>query len=414
MNSLIENKTFNIQEIRNDFPILTQSIKGKQLIYFDNAATTQKPNLVIDSINKYYKEENSNIHRGAHYLSEMATLSYEKSRRKVQNFINAQYEEEVIFTKGTTDSINLITTALERSKFFNDGDEIIISELEHHSNIVPWQILCELKNLKLKVIPINNNGELIIDEFENLLNERTKYVSINYVSNSLGTVNPIKEIIALSHSYEAKVIVDAAQAIQHKTIDVIDLDCDFLAFSGHKIYGPTGIGVLYGKKDLLETLPPYQGGGEMIKIVSFSGTTYNDLPFKYEAGTPNIAGGIGLGYAIDYLVELGLDNIDKYENTLHTYMYQELMKIDRLKFIGNAKDKLSVHSFLIDGLHPADIGTMLDANAIAIRTGHHCTQPVMERFDIRGTCRASIAFYNTKEEVDKFIHALNKAIKILS
>jgi len=414
METLELNTELDIKKIRDNFPILTRQIKGKQLVYLDNAATTQKPNSVINAINKYYKEENSNIHRGAHYLSEMATLEYEKSRRKVQSFFNAQHEEEVIFTKGTTDSINLIATIFERSGIIKPGDEILISELEHHSNIVPWQMLCSNTNALLKIIPINENGELIIEEFENLLSEKTKIVSVNYISNSLGTVNPVEKIIELSHKYDTKVIIDAAQAIQHKKIDVQNLDCDFLAFSGHKIYGPTGIGVLYGKKELLETLPPYQGGGEMIKEVRFDKTTFNSLPFKYEAGTPNIIGGIGLGHAIDYVNEIGINKIDQYENHIHTYLHKELEKIDKLTFIGDAENKVSVHSFIIENIHPADIGTMLDANAIAIRTGHHCTQPVMQHFSITGTCRASIAFYNTIEEIDKFIYSLNKAIKMLS
>lgn len=414
MEILEVNTELDIKKIRDDFPILTRQIKGKPLVYLDNAATTQKPNSVINAINKYYQEENSNIHRGAHYLSEMATLEYEKARRKVQTFINAEYEEETIFTKGTTDSINLIATIFERSGTIKPGDEILISELEHHSNIVPWQMLCSNTNALLKVIPINENGELILEEFENLLSEKTKIVSVNYISNSLGTVNPIDKIIELSHKFGAKVVIDAAQAIQHKKVDVQTLDCDFLAFSGHKIYGPTGIGILYGKKELLEKFPPYQGGGEMIKEVKFDKTTFNSLPFKYEAGTPNIIGGIGLGYAIDYVSQIGINNIDQYEHKIHTYLHEELKKIENLSFIGNATNKVSVHSFIIENIHPADIGTMLDANAIAIRTGHHCTQPVMQHFGITGTCRASIAFYNTIEEIDKFIYSLNKAIKLLS
>lgn len=404
---------FDVQKIREDFPILKLQVRGKSLIYFDNAATTQKPISVIERIQKYYLEENSNVHRGVHYLSELATKEFENARETVKNFINAESVEEIIFTRGTTEAINLVANSFGKT-FLNEGDEIIISEMEHHSNIVPWQILCEEKNAKLKVIPFDDNGELIIDELENLITEKTKLISIVHISNSLGTINPIKKIIEIAHSYAVPVLVDGAQSIMHNKIDVQDLGCDFFVFSGHKIYGPTGIGVLYGKKELLEQMLPYQGGGDMIKSVTFEKTIYNDLPYKFEAGTPNIEGAIGLKAAIEYLSKIGLDQISIYENELLQYATEKLSQIPQLKIIGTAKEKASIISFVIENIHPHDIGTILDFEGIAVRTGHHCTQPVMQHFKIPATTRASFSFYNTKEEIDQLFNALQKVIKVFS
>lgn len=404
---------FDVQKIREDFPILKTQVRGKPLIYLDNAATTQKPFTVIERIQKYYLEENSNVHRGVHYLSELATKEFEGARETVKNFINAESVEEIIFTRGTTESINLVANSFGKT-FLNEGDEIIISEMEHHSNIVPWQILCEEKNAKLKVIPFDDNGELIIDELENLITEKTKLISIVHISNSLGTINPIKKIIEIAHSYAILVLVDGAQSIMHNKIDVQDLGCDFFVFSGHKIYGPTGIGVLYGKKELLEQMLPYQGGGDMIKSVTFEKTIYNDLPYKFEAGTPNIEGAIGLKAAIEYLSKIGLDQISIYENELLQYATEKLSQIPQLKIIGTAKEKASIISFVIENIHPHDIGTILDFEGIAVRTGHHCTQPVMQHFKIPATTRASFSFYNTKEEIDQLFNALQKVIKVFS
>lgn len=404
---------FDVQKIREDFPILKTQVRGKPLIYLDNAATTQKPFTVIERIQKYYLEENSNVHRGVHYLSELATKEFEGARETVKNFINAESVEEIIFTRGTTEAINLVANSFGKT-FLNEGDEIIISEMEHHSNIVPWQILCEEKNAKLKVIPFDDNGELIIDELENLITEKTKLISIVHISNSLGTINPIKKIIEIAHSYAIPVLVDGAQSIMHNKIDVQDLGCDFFVFSGHKIYGPTGIGVLYGKKELLEQMLPYQGGGDMIKSVTFEKTIYNDLPYKFEAGTPNIEGAIGLKAAIEYLSKIGLDQISIYENELLQYATEKLSQIPQLKIIGTAKEKASIISFVIENIHPHDIGTILDFEGIAVRTGHHCTQPVMQHFKIPATTRASFSFYNTKEEIDQLFNALQKVIKVFS
>lgn len=404
---------FDVQKIREDFPILKTQVRGKPLIYLDNAATTQKPISVIERIQKYYLEENSNVHRGVHYLSELATKEFEGARVTVKNFINAESVEEIIFTRGTTEAINLVANSFGKT-FLNEGDEIIISEMEHHSNIVPWQILCEEKNAKLKVIPFDDNGELIIDELENLITEKTKLISIVHISNSLGTINPIKKIIEIAHSYAIPVLVDGAQSIMHNKIDVQDLGCDFFVFSGHKIYGPTGIGVLYGKKELLEQMLPYQGGGDMIKSVTFEKTIYNDLPYKFEAGTPNIEGAIGLKAAIEYLSKIGLDQISIYENELLQYATEKLSQIPQLKIIGTAKEKASIISFVIENIHPHDIGTILDFEGIAVRTGHHCTQPVMQHFKIPATTRASFSFYNTKEEIDQLYNALQKVIKVFS
>jgi len=404
---------FDVQKIREDFPILKTQVRGKPLIYLDNAATTQKPFTVIERIQKYYLEENSNVHRGVHYLSELATKEFEGARETVKNFINAESVEEIIFTRGTTEAINLVANSFGKT-FLNEGDEIIISEMEHHSNIVPWQILCEEKNAKLKVIPFDDNGELIIYELENLITEKTKLISIVHISNSLGTINPIKKIIEIAHSYAIPVLVDGAQSIMHNKIDVQDLGCDFFVFSGHKIYGPTGIGVLYGKKELLEQMLPYQGGGDMIKSVTFEKTIYNDLPYKFEAGTPNIEGAIGLKAAIEYLSKIGLDQISIYENELLQYATEKLSQIPQLKIIGTAKEKASIISFVIENIHPHDIGTILDFEGIAVRTGHHCTQPVMQHFKIPATTRASFSFYNTKEEIDQLFNALQKVIKVFS
>jgi cysteine desulfurase / selenocysteine lyase len=403
----------DINEIRKDFPILSQKVRGKQLVYLDNAATTQKPQVVIDAINKYYAEQNSNIHRGVHFLSQQATTAYEDARKKIQQFINAPKAEQIIFTKGTTDGINLVAHSFGKA-FVKQGDEIIISALEHHSNIVPWQMLCEDRGATLKVIPINDKGELLIEEFKKLLSPKTKLVAVNHISNTLGTINPIEEIISLSHSVGAKVLIDGAQAVAHTKVDVQQLDCDFYVFSGHKLFGPTGIGVLYGKEELLNSIPPYQGGGDMIKTVTFEKTEYNDLPHKFEAGTPNIVGGIGLGAAIEYVNSIGLENIAQQENALLYFATEQLKLIDGIRFIGEAEKKTSVISFLVDGAHPFDVGTILDQLGIAVRTGHHCTQPLMDFYQIPGTVRASFSFYNTNEEVDTLLEGLKKAMQMLS
>jgi cysteine desulfurase/selenocysteine lyase len=402
----------DIASIRKDFPILNEVINGKQLVYFDNAATTQKPSAVLDALSGYYEHYNANIHRGIHHLAEKATAAFEDSRKRLQAFINAPSSEQVIFTYGTTDSINLVTQTYGR-KFLKEGDEIIISTMEHHSNIVPWQMLCEEKGCILKVIPINEEGELLMDEYEKMLSEKTKFVSIVHVSNSLGTINPVAEIIEKAHKVGAKVLLDGAQASSHLTIDVQALDVDFYAFSLHKIYGPTGMGILYGKKELLEAMPPYRGGGEMIKEVTFEKTTYNELPYKFEAGTPNIADVIAAKYAIDYVDNLGKPNIAKHENDLLLYATDAVRDIPGLRIIGQAKEKVSVLSFVIDGMHHQDIAVILDNQGIAVRTGHHCTQPLMNRLGILGTTRASFAVYNTIEEIDGLIKGLHKAKKML-
>jgi len=403
---------FDVEKIRLDFPILQTGINGKPLVYFDNAATTQKPKVVIDTLVKYYSETNSNVHRGVHFLSEKATNAYEASRKTVQKFINAKKSEEIIFVRGTTEAINLITNTYG-SKYIKENDEIIISTLEHHSNIVPWQMLCEKTGAKLKVIPINSKGEIIFEQYEKLISTKTRFVSVAYISNSLGTINPVKKIIELAHAHNIPIMLDGAQAIQHTKIDVQDLDCDFFAFSGHKIYGPTGIGILYGKENLLDSIPPYQGGGDMIKNVTFEKTTYNDLPYKFEAGTPNIAGSIGLASALNYVSDLGIENIAKYEHSLLEYGTQNLNEIDNMKIIGNANEKASVISFLVGNTHPYDIGTLLDQLGIAVRTGVHCTEPLMKFFNIPGTVRASFAFYNTKDEIDILIKGVKRASRML-
>ena len=402
----------NVEEIRKDFPILHRQVNGKPLVYFDNGATSQKPQQVIDVINRYYQHENSNIHRGIHTLSQEATDAYEKARTTVQQFINAKHHHEVIFTSGTTGSINLVASSFGK-KHLQAGDEIIISTMEHHSNIVPWQMICEEKGAILKVIPISDKGELLLDEFEKLLSSKTKLVSITHVSNTLGTINPVKEIIKLAKAVGAAILIDGAQAVPHTKVDVQALDCDFYAFSAHKMFGPTGVGILYGKEAILNELPPYQGGGDMIKTVTFEKTTYNELPHKFEAGTPNIVGGLGLAAAIDYMNNIGIKNIEAYEHELLSYATEKIKQIEGIRIIGEAANKASVLSFLVDGTHPSDIGMIIDKLGIAIRTGHHCTEPLMNRFDIPGTARASFAFYNTKEEIDVFIKALERAVNML-
>lgn len=399
---------FPIEKIREDFPILKREVNGRPLVYLDNGATTQKPQVVIDAINHYYKDYNSNIHRGVHHLSQIATDAYEVSRAKIRAFINAEKEAEVIFTSGTTGGINLVAHSYG-AKFVHEGDEVIISEMEHHSNIVPWQLLCEAKGATLKVIPMDDRGVLDLETFQSLLSERTKMVSVTYVSNSLGTINPIKTIIESAHSLGVPVLVDAAQAIHHLPVDVQALDVDFLVFSGHKMYGPTGVGILYGKEKWLNAMPPYQGGGDMIKQVTFAKTTYNDLPFKFEAGTPNIEAGIVLGYAVDYLQQVGLDAIAAYEHELLTYATEKLLEIDGLRIIGTSPDKSGVISFLLGDVHPYDVGVILDKLGVAVRTGHHCTQPIMDKWQIPGTVRASLGMYNTKEDIDVLVTAVRKA-----
>jgi len=391
----------------------SEQIRNKPLIYLDNAATTQKPNSVIEKINEYYNSMNSNVHRGVHYLSQKATVEYENAREKVMHFINAKNLSEIIFVKGATEAINLVASSYGRH-FLKKGDEIIISEMEHHSNLVPWQLLCEEKQLKLRVIPINDNGEIIFEEYVKLINEKTKFVSIVHISNSLGTINPIKDIIDYAHSYNIPVLIDGSQSIQHTKIDVKELDCDFFVFSGHKLYAPMGIGILYGKEELLEQMPPYQSGGDMISKVTIEKTTFNELPYKFEAGTPNVVGGIGLGTAIDYINSIGIDNINHYEKELLNYINEKLLPIPKLKPIGTAKNKSAVFSFIIDGIHPHDIGTVLDFEGIAIRTGHHCTQPVMQRFNISATARISIGLYNTKEEIDVVEKAIKKVFEVFT
>nr|WP_315248110.1 cysteine desulfurase [uncultured Flavobacterium sp.] len=402
----------DIQKIRADFPILSEKVNGKPLIYFDNGATSQKPQVVIDAEAKYYQEINANIHRGVHTLSQLATDAYEISRVKLQHHINAKFSHEVLFTSGTTHGINLVANGF--ASILKPGDEVLVSSLEHHSNIVPWQMLCEKTGAVLKVIPINEEGELIISEYESLLSEKTKIVTVNHISNALGVINPVKEMIAKAHAVGAAVLIDGAQAVPHLKPDVQDLDCDFYAFSGHKMCGPTGTGILFGKEEWLNKLPPYQGGGEMIKEVTFEKTTYADLPHKFEAGTPNIAGGIVLGTAVDYLNNIGFGNIQLQENKLLEHATRQLLEIEGLRIYGNGKNKASVVSFNIDGIHPYDIGSIIDKLGIAVRTGHHCAQPIMNFFCIPGTIRASFSFYNTKEEIDVMVEAIKKAKTMLS
>ncbi|MBP6272894.1 MAG: cysteine desulfurase [Fluviicola sp.] len=403
---------FDIQKIRADFPILSREVNGKPLVYFDNGATTQKPQVVIDAIATYYQEINANIHRGVHTLSQLATDAYEVSRVKIQNHINAQFAHEVLFTSGTTHSVNLVANGF--ASILKSGDEVLVSALEHHSNIVPWQMLCEKTGAVLKVIPMNEKGELVMEKFDQLLSDKTKIVTVNHISNALGTINPIKYMIDKAHQFGAAVFIDGAQAVPHLKPNVQELDCDFYAFSGHKICGPTGTGILYGKEAWLNKLPPYQGGGEMIKEVTFEKTTYAELPHKFEAGTPNIAGGIVLGTAVDYMNSVGFENIQKQETELLNYATEQLLAIEGLKIYGTAEAKTSVISFNIDGIHPYDIGTIVDKLGIAVRTGHHCAQPIMNFFEIPGTIRASFAFYNTKEEIDVMVEAVKKAKMMLS
>jgi cysteine desulfurase/selenocysteine lyase len=404
-------KAFNVRAIREQFPALSQKIYNKNLIYFDNGATSQKPAMVLDAINQYYSKDNANIHRGVHFMSQHATTEYETARKTIQTYIHAKSSDEIIFTKGTTDGINLIASSY--GELLAEGDEILITAMEHHSNIVPWQMLCQRKKLTLKVAPINLKGELITEEFDRLLTDKTKLVSVTHISNTLGTINPIAEIVKKAHAVGAKVVVDGAQSIQHMAIDVQALDCDFFVFSGHKVFGPTGIGVLYGKEALLEKMPPYQGGGDMIAKVTFERTTYNELPFKFEAGTPHIAGGICLGKAFEFLNGLDLQAIQTYEKEITEYAQDLLDTFEDLSIIGEAKHKTSVVSFSIKGIHPFDIGTLLDKQGIAVRTGHHCTQPLMDFYKIPGTIRASFAFYNTKEEIDTFIEAVDRSMNLL-
>lgn len=404
---------FDVEKIRRDFPILARDVRGKKLVYLDNAATSQKPRVVIDALSRYYERENANIHRGVHFLSELATAEHERARHTVRSFINAPDAKEIVFVRGTTEAINLVAQTYGRVHV-GAGDEVLITAMEHHSNIVPWQLLCEEKGAKLRVAPINDDGELLLEEFAKLLTPRTKIVAVAHVSNALGTVNPVRQIIQLAHQKNIPVLVDGAQAVPHMKVDVQALNCDFYAFSSHKMFGPTGMGVLYGKASLLEAMPPYQGGGEMISSVTFEKTTYNKLPFKFEAGTPNIAGAIAMGAAIEYLDEIGMNKIAAYEHELLEYATREVSAIPGVRLIGTAKEKAGVLSFVIEGIHPHDIGTILDQEGIAIRTGHHCAQPIMDRFGIPATARASFAFYNTKEEVDALANGILKVQEVFA
>ena len=403
----------DVARIREDFPVLHQMVNGKPLVYLDNAATTQKPQVVIDALVNYYTSDNSNVHRGVHTLSQRATEDFDMGRSKARQFLNAASDQEIIFVKGTTDGINLVAQSYARPNL-GEGDDIIISTMEHHSNIIPWQVLCQEKGAHLRVIPISDAGELLIDEYEKLLTPRTKLVAITHVSNVLGTVNPIEQIVEIAHNRGVPVLVDGAQAVPHMAVDVQKLGCDFYVFSGHKIYGPTGIGVLYGKSELLEAMPPYQLGSEMIKSVTFEHTIYNDLPFKFEPGTPHIAGVIGMGAAIDYLNGIGMDRIDAYEHDLLEYGMECLSGIDGVQLIGTAPGKSSVMSFVMDSAHPHDIGTILDTEGVAVRTGHHCAQPLMHRFGVPATARASLSFYNTKDEIDLLVKAIDRVIEVFS
>lgn len=408
-----EMSSFDVNKIREDFPVLSQTVNGKPLVYLDNGASSQVPNLVIERGSKYLAEEHSNIHRGVHYLSQNATTAYEAAREKVKRFINAKEAKECIFVRGCTEGCNLVAYSFGR-KFINEGDEIILSQMEHHANIIPWQVVAEEKGAKIRVIPMNERGELILEEYENMLNERTKIVAITHVSNSLGTINPVKEMIATAHKFGVPVFIDGAQAIPHFPVDVQDLDADFYTFSGHKMFAPTGSGVLYGKKEWLDKLPPYQTGGGMIRTVTFEKTTYAPIPEKFEAGTPAIAANIGLGAAIDYLNSIDFEAAAAYEHELLEYATEKLSAIEGVRIIGTAKEKASVLSFTIENVHPHDIGTILDQQGIAVRAGHHCAQPVMQFFDVPATARASFAFYNTKEEVDKLVEAVQKVIEVFA
>jgi cysteine desulfurase/selenocysteine lyase len=409
----VESTKFDAEAIRKDFPILQREVNGRPLIYLDNGATAQKPKSVIDTIDRYYRDQNSNIHRGVHHLSQLATQAYEDARETVRRFINADHDYEVLFTRGTTDSINLVASSWGR-RFLEPGDEVVISTMEHHSNIVPWQMICDERKAILKVIPIHESGELDMAAFQSLLGDRTRMVAIAHVSNSLGTINPVEDVIRMSHEHGALVLLDGAQCVPHMRVDVKALDVDFYAFSGHKIFGPTGVGILYGKEDLLNNMPPYQGGGDMIKKVTFEKTTYNTLPHKFEAGTPNIVGGIGLAAAIDYVSQFEPQALADHEQDLLDYATEKLQQIPGLKIIGTAEHKASVISFIIEGQHPFDIGTLLDQQGIAVRTGHHCTQPLMDYYHIPGTVRASFAMYNTRADVDILVAALKRALEMLS
>ena len=406
-------RPYDAEKIRRDFPILARDIRGKRLVYLDNAATSQKPQTVIDAIVRYYQEENANIHRGVHFLSELATSKHERARRLVKQFINAAHEHELIFVRGATEAINLVAQTYGRAHV-KTGDEVLITAMEHHSNIVPWQILCDEKGAKLRVAPINDAGELLLDEFEKLISARTKIIAVPHVSNALGTVNPVRNIVELAHAHNIPVVVDGAQAVPHMSVDVQALGCDFYAFSSHKMFGPMGIGVLYGKSELLEAMPPYQGGGDMISSVTFEKTLYNKLPFKFEAGTPDVAGAIGLGATIEYLNEIGMENVARHEHELLAYATQRVSAIPGVALVGTAREKAGVLSFVMDNIHPHDIGTILDQEGIAIRTGHHCAQPVMERFGIPATARASFALYNTKEEIDALAAGIAKVKEVFS
>ena len=404
-------ENFNVEQIRKDFPILREQVYGKPLTYLDNAATTQKPQAVIDTLTQYYSKENANIHRGIFCLSEQATKRYKSARHKVQEFIGAAADKEIIFVRGTTEAINLVVQCYGRT-FLKAGDEVLITHMEHHSNIVPWQMLGEETGVKLKVAPINDQGELIWEDFKKLLTDKVKFVSVVHVSNALGTINPVKEIVRLAHAQGIPVLLDGAQAVAHTPVNVQDLDCDFYVFSGHKLLGPTGIGVLYGKREFLEKMPPYQGGGDMIRSVTFEKTDYNDLPYKFEAGTPHIAGVIGLGVAIDYIGSIGLERIEAYEQELLKYGTEKLLQVPGFRLIGTAKHKSAILSFVLGDAHAHDIGTILDRQGIAIRAGHHCAMPVMQRFNVPATTRASLAFYNTKEEIDRLVAALHEVTEV--
>jgi len=402
---------FDVEKIRRDFPLLNARVHGKPLVYLDNGATSQKPQVVIDALNQYYRAENSNIHRGVHYLSELATNSYENAREKLRCFVNAKAKQEIVFVRGTTEAINLVAQSYGRA-FLKAGDEIIVSAMEHHSNIVPWQMLCEQVGARLRVIPINHHGELVLEEYRELLNERTKFVAVTHVSNALGTVVPVKEIVRLAHEQNIPILIDGAQAVPHLKVDVQELGCDFYAFSGHKLFGPTGVGVLYGKSELLDAMPPYQGGGDMISLVTFEKTHYNVLPYKFEAGTPHIAGGIGLGTAIDYLNGLNWEQVAAHERELLQYATVALTEIEGLRIIGTAKEKAGVLSFVLDHVHAHDVGTILDQEGIAVRAGHHCAMPVMQRFGVPATTRASFAFYNSRAEIDALVRAVRRVLKV--
>jgi len=405
--------SLDVTAIREDFPILAQQVHGKPLIYLDNAATSQKPNCVIEALTRFYQMDNANIHRGVHQLSERSTQSYEAARGKVQRFLNAAKTREIIFVRSATEGINLVAQTYGRTHV-SAGDEIVISAMEHHSNIVPWQMLCEEKGAVLRVIPINDRGEVEFDQFEKLLNHRTRLIAVSHVSNALGTINPVREIVKTAHGWNVPVLIDGAQAVPHMKVDVRSLDCDFCVFSGHKVFGPTGIGVLYGKEQLLEEMPPWQGGGDMIRSVTFAKTTYNDLPYKFEAGTPDIAGVIGLGAAIDYLDQIGMDAVAAHEHDLLEYGTRALESISGLRLIGTAREKAGILSFVIDGVHPHDAGTILDREGVAVRAGHHCAQPVMDRFGVSATTRASLAFYNTKEDIDALVAGIQKVKEIFA